>query len=90
MGASSLVSNNKSRTNQGIVGCPTGTSIQYPIFSMCPQSRIKFFNGNRQWWWVGSPGYNANSVFASVYYNGDAYSNHASVVGGGVAPAFCI
>ena len=34
-------------TNQGIVGCPTGTSIQYPIFSMCPQSRIKFFNGNK-------------------------------------------
>ena len=77
-------------TNQGIVGCPTGTSIQYPIFSMCPQSRIKFFNGNRQWWWVGSPGYNANSVFASVHGYGDASNSSASVVGGGVAPAFCI
>ncbi len=77
-------------TNQGIVGCPTGTSIQYPIFSMCPQSRIKFFNGNRHWWWVGSPGYNANSVFAFVYYGGNANSYGASVVGGGVAPAFCI
>ncbi|WP_455144762.1 DUF6273 domain-containing protein [Brachyspira pilosicoli] len=75
-------------TNQGIVGCPTGTSIQYPIFSMCPQSRIKFFNGNRHWWWVGSPGYNANSVFASVYSDGYASVNSASVVGGGVAPAF--
>ena len=77
-------------TNQGIVGCPTGTSIQYPIFSMCPQSRIKFFNGNRHWWWVGSPGYNANSVFAGVSSNGNANSSNASVVGGGVAPAFCI
>ena len=77
-------------TNQGIVGCPTGTSIQYPIFSMCPQSRIKFFNGNRQWWWVGSPGYNANSVFATVYGYGNASNGYASVVGGGVAPAFCI
>ena len=77
-------------TNQGIVGCPTGTSIQYPIFSMCPQSRIKFFNGNRHWWWVGSPGYNANSVFAFVGGNGGANSGSASVVGGGVAPAFCI
>ncbi|WP_347292561.1 DUF6273 domain-containing protein [uncultured Brachyspira sp.] len=77
-------------TNQGIVGCPTGTSIQYPIFSMCPQSRIKFFNGNRQWWWVGSPGYNANSVFAVVDGPGIAGNIGASVVGGGVAPAFCI
>lgn len=77
-------------TNQGIVGCPTGTSIQYPIFSMCPQSRIKFFNGNRHWWWVGSPGYNANSVFANVYNNGYAYVYFASVGSGGVAPAFCI
>ena len=77
-------------TNQGIVGCPTGTSIQYPIFSMCPQSRIKFFNGNRHWWWVGSPGYNANSVFACVFSGGDASVSVASVVGGGVAPAFCI
>ena len=77
-------------TNQGIVGCPTGTSIQYPIFSMCPQSRIKFFNGNRHWWWVGSPGYNANSVFAHVSGNGGASNSLASVVGGGVAPAFCI
>ena len=77
-------------TNQGIVGCPTGTSIQYPIFSMCPQSRIKFFNGNRHWWWGGSPGYNANSVFAIVHYGGNANSYGASVVGGGVAPAFCI
>ena len=77
-------------TNQGIVGCPTGTSIQYPIFSMCPQSRIKFFNGNRQWWWVGSPGYNANSVFADVSGDGNAGNIIASVVGGGVAPAFCI
>ncbi len=77
-------------TNQGIVGCPTGTSIQYPIFSMCPQSRIKFFNGNRHWWWVGSPGYNANSVFAYVHSFGFAHYSYASVVGGGVAPAFCI
>ena len=57
---------------------------------MCPQSRIKFFNGNRHWWWVGSPGYNANSVFASVGSYGDAHGSIASVVGGGVAPAFCI
>ena len=57
---------------------------------MCPQSRIKFFNGNRHWWWVGSPGYNANSVFASVSSGGGANIHGASVVGGGVAPAFCI
>ena len=57
---------------------------------MCPQSRIKFFNGNRQWWWVGSPGYNANSVFAYVSGDGFAVYLYASVVGGGVAPAFCI
>ena len=71
-------------------GLATGTSIQYPIFNISPQSRIKFFNGNRQWYWLASPTYNATSVFAFVNSYGNAGYYFASVGSGGVAPAFCI
>lgn len=71
-------------------GYSTGTSIQYPYYSIAPQNRIKLYNGNRQWWWVASPVSSNTAGFANVNLDGGDLYGVASSTTGGVAPAFCI
>ena len=72
-------------------GYGTGTSIQYPLYRMWPNARLKLYNGNRHWWWLASPSYFASGNFCGVFKSGDSGSGvWASLPYCGVSPCFCV
>ena len=70
-------------------GYYTGTSIQYPIYAIDPDRRLKNYNGNRQWYWEGTSRSDSSANFADVGGYGTASGDVASYVFG-VSPAFYI
>ena len=70
-------------------GYYTGSSVQYPIYSIAPDHRCKNYNGNRYWYWEGTSDNVSSTNFCDVSYFGFAGINNASY-GYGVSPAFYI
>ena len=64
------------------------TNVQFPIFRNSSFYRIKRYDGQRMWWWLGTPHASNSSNFCAVGASGNSYNRNASVEGG-VAPAFC-
>ena len=74
-----------------INGHGTGTSMQFPLYRMWPDARLKFLDGQRWWWWLASPSYGASTLFCCVDHDGvSSYGAVASYGDGGVSPCFCV
>ncbi len=68
------------------------TGIIWPIFSKCPQSRIKYHQtnvGERRWWWTANKS-STSGCFTDVGSFGDAGSSGAATAGSSVVLAFAI
>ena len=84
-------------TEVEVFGVPTygddqiawNTNIQYPIYRDSSFYRVKRYNGNRVWWWEGTPTASDSADFRVVSLGGGSDHYSASSGGGGVAPAFC-
>lgn len=61
---------------------------QWPIFAACPEKRLKFYQGSRWWWWLGSLAYTASSNFVGCSTHGHANLTGAANYDGGVCAAF--
>lgn len=64
-------------------GYSTGTSVQWPLFSEFPQSRIPNWNGSRWWWWEASTRTDNSTDFCDCHVGGfaDYYSANYSHLG---------
>ena len=68
------------------------TSIIWPIFSKCPQSRIKYHQSNvgeRRWWWTANKS-SASGYYTSVDNYGNAIGASATGASGSVVLAFSL
>ena len=68
------------------------TSIIWPIFSKCPQSRIKYHQSNvgeRRWWWTANKS-SASGCYTTVGCYGNAASSGATTTSYSVVLAFSL
>ena len=68
------------------------TSIIWPIFSKCPQSRIKYHQSNvgeRRWWWTANKS-STSGCYTFVYIDGGALDYSATNTFGSVVLAFSL
>jgi hypothetical protein len=68
----------------------SGTPIQLPIYQRSYEYRIKRWNGNRYYYWLGTPYASNTSDFCGVSTIGSVNGNSASGSYYGVSPAFCV
>ena len=62
--------------------------VQFEFFKN-KKNRIKFFNGDVNYWWLRSPNATNSTSFWDVYHSGHMYNNGAGS-SNGVCPCFII
>lgn len=72
----------------GNTGYCSGTSVQYPLFSIAPQSRIAYLGTSRWWWWEATSSSAASTTFCHCDNLGSANYTSASYTDRGVRFAF--
>jgi hypothetical protein len=70
-------------------GYYTGSSLQFPLFTSNPKTKVKLFNNIRSHWWEATDTSDSTALFCIAYSRGLAGHNYASATSG-VVPAFLI